>query len=250
MIRILILDDEEAACNILSILIKKYMSLEHEIRIEQDPELALELLTTYHPTLVMLDIEMPGMNGFDFLNKAGSWDFDVIFTTAYDKYAIKAIRFSALDYLLKPLDILELQNALNRHIIRRNHSHQTRHDLVSNLIENVQKPDADEYRLAISTSEGVFFYLPSEIIRCEGESNYTRFIFKEGKPLMVSHTLKDYDSILSDYGFVRVHKSHLVNMKFVSGIDRDGFLRLQNGDEVPVSRRRKEEVLARLKKGF
>jgi two-component system LytT family response regulator len=250
MIRILILDDEEAACNILSILIKKYMSLEHEIRIEQDPELALELLTTYHPTLVMLDIEMPGMNGFDFLNKAGSWDFDVIFTTAYDKYAIKAIRFSALDYLLKPLDILELQNALNRHIIRRSHSHQTRHDLVSNLIENVQKPDADEYRLAISTSEGVFFYLPSEIIRCEGESNYTRFIFKEGKPLMVSHTLKDYDSILSDYGFVRVHKSHLVNMKFVSGIDRDGFLRLQNGDEVPVSRRRKEEVLARLKKGF
>ena len=111
----------------------------------------------------MLDIEMPGMNGFDFLNKAGTWDFDVIFTTAYDKYAIKAIRFSALDYLLKPLDILELQNALNRHIIRRNLSQQTRHDLVHNLIENVQKPDTDEYRLAISTSEGVFFYLPSEI---------------------------------------------------------------------------------------
>ena len=248
MIRILILDDEEAACNILSIMIKKYMPLEHEIRCEEDPHKALALLESYKPTLVMLDIEMPGMNGFDFLNKAGSWDFDVIFTTAYDKYAIKAIRFSALDYLLKPLDIVELQNALNRHIIKLNHSQQARHDLVHNLIENIQKPESDEYRLAISTSEGVFFYLPSEIIRCEGESNYTKFFLEAGKTLMVSHTLKDYESILSDYGFVRVHKSHLVNMKYVSRMDRDGFIWLSNGQSVPVSRRRKEEVLNMLKK--
>lgn len=248
MIRILILDDEEAACNILSVLIRKFMPLEHEVLCLQDPAEALTILDTYKPTLVMLDIEMPGMSGFDFLNKAGSWDFDVIFTTAYDKYAIKAIRFSALDYLLKPLDILELQNALNRHIVRRNHSQQSRHELVNNLIENIQKSDADEYRLAISTSEGVFFYVPSEIIRCEGESNYTRFFLEGGKSLMVSHTLKDYESILTDYGFVRVHKSHLVNMKYVSSMDRDGFIWLHNGQSVPVSRRRKEEVLNMLKK--
>ena len=249
MIRILILDDEVAACNILTILVRKNMPLEHEIRSEQDPVKALELLDTYKPSLVMLDIEMPGMNGFDFLNKAGSWDFDVIFTTAYDQYAIKAIRFSALDYLLKPLDILELQNALNRHIVRRNHSQQMKHDLVSNLIDNIQKPETDEYRLAISTSEGVFFYLPSEIIRCEGESNYTKFFLEGARMLMVSHTLKDYESILTDYGFMRVHKSHLVNMKFVARVDRDGFLWLQNGQNIPVSRRRKEEVMAMLKKG-
>ena len=224
MIRILILDDEEAACNILSILIRKFMPLEHEIRALQDPHEALKLLDTYKPSLVMLDIEMPGMNGFDFLNQAGSWDFDVIFTTAYDKYAIKAIRFSALDYLLKPLDILELQNALNRHIVRRNMPVQQKHDLVHNLIENVQKPESDEYRLAVSTTEGVFFYLPSEIIRCEGESNYTKFFLEDGSTLLVSHTLKDYESILNDYGFSRVHKSHLVNMKYVTRMDRDGFL--------------------------
>ncbi len=147
MIRILIIDDEEAAGNILTLLIRKHIPMDHEIRFEQDPAKALQILDTYKPTLVMLDIEMPGMNGFDFLNKAGSWDFDVIFTTAYDQYAIKAIRFSALDYLLKPLDILELQNAINRHIIRRHHSQQTRHELVSNLIQNVQKPETDEYRL-------------------------------------------------------------------------------------------------------
>lgn len=249
MIRILILDDEEAACNILTILINKHMPLKHEVRSEQDPLKALALLESYKPTLVMLDIEMPGMNGFDFLNMAGSWDFDVIFTTAYDKYAIKAIRFSALDYLLKPLDIIELQNALNRHIIRRNHSQQSRHDLVHNLIENIQKPESDEYRLAISTSEGVSFYLPSEIIRCEGESNYTKFYIEGAKTLMVSHTLKDYETILGDYGFMRVHKSHLVNMKYVSKMDRDGLIWLSNGQSVPVSRRRKEEVMRMLKKG-
>ena len=249
MIRILILDDEEAACNILSILIRKHLPLEHDIYCERDPVKALELLDSYKPTLVMLDIEMPGMNGFDFLNKAGSWDFDVIFTTAYDKYAIKAIRFSALDYLLKPLDILELQNALNRHIVRMNQSQKSRHELVHNLIENIQKPETDEYRLAISTSEGVFFYLPSEIIHCEGESNYTKFFLEGGKTLMVSHTLKDYESILGDYGFLRVHKSHLVNLKYVSSVDREGHLRLQNGQSIPVSRRRKEEVMSMLKKG-
>jgi len=249
MIRILILDDEEAACNILEILIKKNMPYEHEIRKEQHPVQALQLLETFRPTLVMLDIEMPGMNGFDFLNKAGSWDFDVIFTTAFDQYAIKAIRFSALDYLLKPLDIVELQNALNRHIIRRNLPQQSRKELVSNLIENVQRPDADEYRLALSTTEGVFFYLPSEIIRCEGESNYTTFYLENAKPLIVSHTLKEYEALLTDYSFCRVHKSHLINMKFVTRMDRDGFLWLQNGESVPVSRRRKEEVMRLLKKG-
>ena len=248
MIRILILDDEEAACNILAMLIAKNMPLEHEIRIEQDPAKALSILPTYKPTLVMLDIEMPGMNGFDFLNKAGAWDFDVIFTTAYDKYAIKAIRFSALDYLLKPLDIIELQNALNRHIVRRNHSQQMRHDLVHNLIENVQKTDPDQYKLAISTAEGVFFYLPSAIIRCEGENNYTTFYLENSKPLVVSHTLKDYESILTEYGFFRVHKSHLVNMKYVTKVDRDGFLWLNNGDSVPVSRRRKDEVMNLLRR--
>jgi len=249
MIRILILDDEEAACNILAILIRKNMPYEHEILTEQDPMKALQVLDSFLPTLVMLDIEMPGMNGFDFLNKAGSWDFDVIFTTAFDQYAIKAIRFSALDYLLKPLDIVELQNALNRHIIRRNLSQESRKELVHNLIENVQRPDTDEYRLALSTTEGVFFYLPSEIIRCEGESNYTTFYLEHARPLIVSHTLKEYESMLVDYGFFRVHKSHLVNMKYVTRMDRDGFIWLQNGESVPVSRRRKEEVLRLLKKG-
>jgi two-component system LytT family response regulator len=247
-IRILILDDEIAACNMLSMLLRKYMPAAHEIVVHQRPVEALAALTVYKPDLIMLDIEMPVMTGFDFLNQAGSWDFDVIFTTAFDKYAIKAIRFSALDYLLKPLDIVELQNALNRFVIRHNASDRNQNKLLGNLIENVQKADNEEFRLAISTAEGVFFYLPSEIIRCEGENNYTTFYFTAAKPLVISHTLKDYEAILGDYGFFRVHKSHLVNMKQVARIDRDGFLWLHNGDSVPVSRRKKEEVVQLLKR--
>ena len=248
MTRILILDDEEAAGNILAHLIRKFMPGDHALRIVHDPSAALDLLPAFQPDLVMLDIDRPGINGFDFLNRAGDWDFDVVFTTAYDQYAIKAIRFSALDYLLKPIDILDLQNALNRHVLRRQAGRDTRRALMHNLIANVSKAEQDDYKLAISTVEGVFFYQPSQIIRCEGESNYTRFYLQDQRPMMVSHTLKDYETILVDYGFIRIHKSHLVNMRFVTRVDRDGFLWLQNGDSVPVSRRRRDEVMQMLRK--
>ena len=114
----MIVDDEPSAGNILQVLIEKHIAGKKEIRICRSPEEAIDCIPLFRPSLIMLDIEMPHMNGFDLLNRLGNWDFDVIFTTAYDKYAIKAIRFSALDYLLKPVDILDLQNAINRHIVR------------------------------------------------------------------------------------------------------------------------------------
>jgi two-component system LytT family response regulator len=243
MIRILIVDDEEAAGNILKVLIQKQLKVPYEIKVEQDPVRALKELETYQPTLVMLDIEMPGMNGFDFLNKAGSWDFDVIFATAYNQYAIKAIRFSALDYLLKPIDIVELQNALNRHVVRRTYASQKEpNPLVGNLMENLKKPATQEFRLALASTEGTYFVVPSDIIRCEGDNNYSRFIFREGKPFLVSRTLKEYDELLSEHGFIRVHKSHLVNRAFVQRYDREGNLWMSDGSHVPVSRRNREKI--------
>ena len=119
MIKILIVDDEQSAGRILKVLLEKHIPGDKKIEISNKPAAALELLETFKPSLVMLDIEMPGMNGFDFLNRASQWDFDVIFTTAYDQYAIKAIRFSALDYLLKPIDIIDLKNAVNRQIVKK-----------------------------------------------------------------------------------------------------------------------------------
>jgi two-component system LytT family response regulator len=206
---------------------------------------ALELLPVFKPSLIMLDIEMPGLSGFDFLNMVTENNFDVIFTTAYDQYAIKAIRFSALDYLLKPIDVLDLQNAINRHIIKK--QHHAPKLLVSNLIANLQHKDPKDFKLTLSTSEGVFFYDPLEILYCEGENNYTRFVFTKHKPMMVSKTLGEYEELLAEHGFLRIHKSYLVNTKYVSNIDREGLLLMSDGKQLPVSKRRKEMVMLTLK---
>lgn len=240
MIRILIVDDEEAAGNILKVLIGKNLQVPYTLQVERNAATALKALETFQPTLVMLDIEMPGMSGFDFLNNAGNWDFDVIFTTAYDQYAIKAIRFSALDYLLKPIDIFDLQNALHRHIVRRQAAPSSSRALVGNLMENLLKPSAQEFRLALTSSGGTHFVSPTEIVRCEGDNNYTHFYMTEGKPFLVSRTLKEYDDLLTEHGFVRIHKSHLVNIACVQRYDREGNLWMVDGSRVPVSRRNRK----------
>jgi two-component system LytT family response regulator len=246
MTRILIVDDEAAASNILKMLIEKHVPAAKDIRCCNSPEEALKIIQEWQPHLLMLDIEMPNMNGFDLLNRVGNSDFDVVFTTAYDKYAIKAIRFSALDYLLKPVDITELQNAINKHIIKKFQPPQEQQKLVSNLINNLQQKDQTGFKLALSTTEGVFFFIPSEIIRLEGESNYTRFYFANQKPMLVSRTLKEYEDILAEHDFIRAHKSHLVNKRFVKHLDKEGLLWLTDGSHIVVSRRKKEEVLKEL----
>ncbi len=244
MLKILILDDEEAAGNVLKLLIQKHVSLEKEILYCSDPEKALALMPVYQPDLLMLDIEMPGLNGFDFLNRVTHTGFEVIFTTAYDKYAIKAIRFSALDYLLKPIDIVELQNAINRHIIKvqyGNMQHQKK--LFDNLIANVEKKNKNDFKLAVSVKEGVFLFELKNIICLEGQNNYSKFFFNHQKPLLVSKTIKEYEDILADHGFIRVHKSFLINKLHVIKVDNEGVLHLSNQMQVPVSRRRKAEML-------
>ena len=245
MVKILIVDDEAAAGNILKILIEKHIALATEIRYCATAKDALEVLPVFNPTLVMLDIEMPKMNGFDFLNMATQNNFDVIFTTAYDQYAIKAIRFSALDYLLKPIDVVELQNAVNRHIIKQ--QNQSQQLLVNNLLTNLQQKNPENFKLALSTSEGVSFYDPSEILYCEGENNYTRFVFIKHKPMLVSKTLGEYEDLLAEHGFLRIHKSHLVNAKYVTKVDRDGLLLMNDGKQLVISKRRKEMVMSKLK---
>lgn len=245
MVKILIIDDENAAGNILKILIEKHITVATEIKYCSNAKDALELLKTFTPSLVMLDIEMPGMNGFDFLNLATENEFDVIFTTAYDQYAIKAIRFSALDYLLKPIEVLDLKNAINRHIIKQ--QNQGQQLLVSNLLSNLQQKDPKNFKLALSTLEGVFFFEPEEILYCEGENNYTRFTFIKHKPMLVSKTLGEYEDLLGEHGFLRIHKSYMVNAKYVSKVDREGSVMMNDGKQLVISKRRKEMVMNRLR---
>lgn len=243
MLRILIVDDEEGACNILKILLQKHLQVEKEIVACSSPAQALQLLAQFKPTLVMLDIEMPDMNGFDFLSKAAPWEFDVIFTTAYDKYAVKAIRFSALDYLLKPIDLQELQSAVNRHIEKLASEHRQQGELVNNLMHNLHQKDGQGFKLAIAVKEGVFFFELKDIVCLEGYSNYTKFYFVQQKPLMVSKTIKDYEEILSEHDFFRIHKSYIINKKHIKRMDKDGMLWLSNNMQVSVSRRRKTEMM-------
>jgi len=243
MLKILIIDDEVAAGNILKLLLEKHVPIPKEIRYCSSDEEGLQLLSVFNPSLVMLDIDMPVLNGFDFLNHASTTNFDVIFTTAYDKYAIKAIRFSALDYLLKPIDIVELKNAVNRHVINTQFQDGPRKILVNNLIQNLHQGDKAPFKLAITVKEGVFLLELKNIICMEGLNNYTKFFLDNQKPLLVSKTIKEYEEILSGHEFLRVHKSFLVNKAHVRKIDKEGMLHLSSDVKVPISRRRKAEIM-------
>lgn len=247
MLRILIIDDEPAAGNILKLLIEKFITGEKEILYCINPQEALETIINFKPTLIMLDIEMPAMTGFDFLNMATGCKFDVIFTTAFDQYAIKAIRFSALDYLLKPIDSIELQSAVNRHIIKQQTMQNDQHLLVDNLLNNLQQKTPENFKLALSTLEGISFFDPATILYCEGENNYTRFIFTDHKPVLISKTLGEYEEILEGHAFIRIHKSYLANKNHIKKIDNDGMAWMSDGKSLLVSRRRREGVLELMK---
>jgi two-component system LytT family response regulator len=242
MIKILIIDDEPAASNILKILIEKNINAEKEIRCCNSPEEGLSVIHTWQPDLLMLDIEMPSMNGFDLLSKLTLHPFHVIFTTAYDKYAIKAIRFSALDYLLKPINDIELAIAFDRFFNARQLSAKNAGAQVDNLIQNLQQKQPTLFKLALSTMQGVHLLDTIEILYCEGVGNYTRFHIQGKAPILVSKTIKEYEELLHDQSFMRVHKSYLVNLQHIRKYEKEGILQLTNGDSVAVSRRKKEEI--------
>ncbi len=202
---------------------------------------ACEIVSKHNPDLVFLDIEMPVMNGFAFLKQFERPAFEVIFITAYDQYAIKAIKFSALDYLLKPIDEDELKTAVNRFLDKRKHNIDNK-SLIENLIHNLNTEKKSEYRLALNTTEGTYFLKTEEIIRCEADSNYTKFFLNKRKNMISSKTLKEYEELLSEYNFLRVHKSHLVNRKFIKSLSNDGFIILNDDSKIEVSRRRYSEV--------
>lgn len=246
MLKVLLIDDEERATDALRLMIEKTVPEIQQVMVCNDSRKAADMIHNYQPGLVFLDIQMPHLNGFEVLEKMPNKNFKIIFTTAYNEYAIQAIRFSAFDYLLKPIDIEELQSAVHR-FLESNEDYKQQYDLLKNIMHNIQAPSADEFRLALPTKEGVHFLIPQEIIRCEAVGNYTKFFVAGNKTYLISKTLGEYDVLLTPHNFIRTHKSHLVNKKFISFIDHDGFAVLKDNSKVEVSRRRKEEVMAALK---
>ena len=243
MTRILIIDDEAAAGNILKVLIEKHIHLEKEIRISHNPVEGLKIIKEWKPALLMLDIEMPELNGFSLLTQLDQIDFHVIFTTAYDKYAIKAIRFSALDYLLKPIDQGELIQAFQR-FEKLNHSEtDPTEEKLDNLLVSLKNKTLT--KIALNTSKGVYFPSIEDIIYCEGVSNYTRFYFTRAESIIISRTLKEFEELLQDHGFFRIHKSYLANIKRIVRLEGE-YVVLDIEKKLPVARRRKEELIGRL----
>ncbi len=246
MLKVLLIDDEERATDSLRLMIQKTIPEIGQVMACNDSRKAADIIHAYQPGLVFLDIQMPHLNGFELLEKMPNKNFKIIFTTAYNEYAIQAIRFSAFDYLLKPVDIEELQLSVQR-FLQGNDDYRQQYELLKNMMHNIQAPSAEEFRLALPTKEGVHFLEPKDIIRCESSGNYTKFFITGNRSYLISRTLGDYDILLAPYNFIRTHKSHLVNRKFISFIDHEGFVVLKDNSKVEVSRRRKEEVMAALK---
>lgn len=240
MITVLIVDDEPRASNLLKNNITHFIPEITTVLIANSAEEGLAIIKEQRPQLIFLDIEMPKMNGFEMLNQITEWNFDVIFTTAFNQYAIKAIRYSALDYLLKPIDGNELRNAFD-HFIQQTRQHISNAGLYKNLIKNLEQKDEQHFKLSLSSTDGNIFIDVNDIVRCEADSNYTIFYFSNQKKWVATKTLKEYDEILCNRGFVRVHKSHLVNKNFVQKI-MDTQLILKDNTPIEIARRRRHEV--------
>lgn len=242
MLTAIIIDDEVKGRIALKEKLRVYCPEVELLAEAADGEEGIAGIERYQPKIVFLDIEMPGMTGFDLLGKLSSYNFHLIFTTAYDQYAIKAIRYAAFDYLLKPVDIGELQEAIKRISVSEvNHLKQQLALLKDNLASG-RKPFS---KLAIPTQEGLFFYRVDDIVCLEANSNYTDLHFINDKKIVVSKTLKEFEEILPPEVFFRPHHSWLINLNFVRRYLKGdgGQVEMQNGMFIEVSRRKKEEFL-------
>ena len=243
MIRAIIIDDEERSVSTLKALLKSSAKEVEVVAVAHNVEQGLAVLKSNECDVLFLDIEMPDGTGFDLLDKLGQINFDVCFITAFNQYAIKAFRYAALDYLMKPINPDELDNALSR---VKQYNLSEGNARVELLLEN-RNPEAKFAKLAVATTEGVFYYNVDRLIRCEADGSYTTLFPSDEKPIVASKSIKEYESILPEF-FLRVHKSHLVNVKhikqFVTGEHPQ--LILKDNSSVSVSRRRKQLVAQKL----
>ena len=246
MIRVVLVDDEPQSCKSLAIKLKSVAEDIDIIGTYYHPERAITGICKSKPAVVFLDIEMPGINGFQLLEKIEEFDFEVIFVTAYNEYMLNALRISALDYLLKPVDTEELKNALTKlrkKIATQESSLHTREQL--QLLGETLKEQHAPKRLALATLKGIVFLKINEIIRVEALSNYSTFYLISKQKIIVSKTLKEFESVLTMQNFFRVNRSCLVNTDYIVKYKHEdgGVLELQDGTEVGVGPHRKDELL-------
>ncbi len=241
-LKTILIDDELPSLQNLEQKIIEFCPDINIIAATQKPEDAIQLIAHHHPDVIFLDIQMPRINGFKMLEEIKEKDFDIVFTTAYNLYAIDAIRISAFDYLVKPVAVKDLQNCVAR--LFKDQSKQTPEKL-DILRQNLSDSRSQNDKITISTNEGVEFIEINQIMRIESSSNYSKIFFKDGRFLLVTKLLKDFEEILLPYRFYRIHNSHLINLSYIKKYIRGdgGQVIMQNDEVIDVARRKKEEFL-------
>jgi two-component system, LytTR family, response regulator len=248
MIRSVLIDDESNSLEMMEWLLKTYCP---QVTIEamcNAADKGIEAIKKYRPDVVFLDIEMPHMNGFDMLEQFDKLFFDVVFCTAYDQFALKAFKYSALNYLLKPVDPDDLRETIQRLEEKRSAPSKEQIELLLQNIRQTMKPSVQ--RIALTTNDGMIFVATQDILYCQAESNYTTIVLKDAKKIMVSKVLKDIDETLSSSDFFRIHNSYLINLnrikKFVRG--EGGYVIMDDGTSISISRSRRQEFMEQFSK--
>ncbi|PLW92422.1 MAG: DNA-binding response regulator [Marinilabiliales bacterium] len=246
MVRAVIVDDEKASRDTLKGLLDRY---EKEVMVVAEADSVasgLEAISAFTPDLVFLDIQMPDGSGFRLLEQIQDVDFNVIFITAFDQYAIKAFKYSAIDYLLKPIIPEDLKAAVKKHQELGQVGNSNTN--VQVLLENLSNKNKEPQKIVLHTFEGMHVINTEDIIRCQSDDCYTNFHLADGKKIIVSKTLKEIEEQLKGKDFIRPHKSHLININNIKTFVRNdgGYIIMKDGSEIPVSRRKKESVIQML----
>jgi two-component system LytT family response regulator len=242
MLRTIIIDDEAHMRQTLEKMVHQFCPNLKLVATAEGVESGVSEIRKHHPDLILLDIKLNDGTGFDILKQLEPVDFKIIFITAYDQYALKAIKFSAIDYLLKPIDPDDLKMATRRadQIVQQDFNIQ-----LNALGENLKPGEQTDKKIILKTFNNIHLVKVRDITHCESEGSYTNIFLINGKKIMVSNTLKEYDEMLKENGFYRVHKSYLINMRFVERFEKadGGHVVLEDETKVPVASRKRDELL-------
>jgi two-component system, LytTR family, response regulator len=245
MVRVIIIDDEVKICENLEQMLADSCPNVEVVAACQSVDSGISAIRQFKPDAVFLDVQLKGETGFDLLSKMPNIDFEVIFSTGHAEHAVRAFQFSAIDYLLKPIDAVDLKRAVEKVDKKRNSDITKR---IETLISNFKPAKSSQYKMAIPSSDGLVFVKISDIIYCEASGNYTTFYTADGKKYLVCRTLKEYDDMLSDSDFFRVHNSYLINLNSVKKYIRGdgGQVIMSNDISIDVSKRKKESFMQRI----
>ncbi|HEX6332709.1 MAG TPA: response regulator [Flavisolibacter sp.] len=251
MLRCLLVDDEPNSAELLAMKLRNADDPLDIVGISHDAESALKEVEKKLPDVIFVDVEMPGIDGITFARGIDTEKSELVFVTAFNQYAIEAIRLKAMDYLLKPVDDEDLARTLVRLKEKIYHKQQVQQQLpLKSLFHQMQVINSEYNKIPVSTLDSILFILVKDIIRIEALSNYSKIYLLSGKTVTTSKTLKHLEEQLNIYRFLRPHKSHLVNVRYITRYSKaDNFLQLQDGSRIEVSRQRKADILSQLDEG-